>query len=385
MRYMLLIYGDETAFADMDAGGRCRRPCRSTRSTRRGSWRRAGCAPAIRSRTRTRRPPSGMRDGNVWPPTGRSPRRRSSWAATTSWSATNLDEAIEAAEADPGRRPRAGPSRSGPSSTCERGRPRSSTACSGASRGGRSRRSSACSATSTWPRRPCRRRSRSRSNDGRSTAFPTTPAPGSRPPPATERSTASGGSSVAARRPRTRTRIHDLEALGDDMQRDPRRPAPVDLHLLPPRAADGCPGGLDAPDGRRAIHAGDRPRVHRHRADDPAAPGPREEEDPRRRHPLPRAAARAASRAVRRRARRALPDLQRGLRRDRGTARPRGALRRGDLAGARAHATDARANRRRSACSRSCCCSIPAEIPAWTRWARSFCSRTRTDRAGTTT
>jgi hypothetical protein len=40
-----------------------------------------------------------------------------------------------------------------------------------------------------------------------------------------------------------------------------RRPAAPDLHLLPPGAGHGCPGGADAAAARRAHHHGDRARL----------------------------------------------------------------------------------------------------------------------------
>ena len=61
----------------------------------------------------------------------------------------------------------------------------------------------------------------------------------------------------------------------------------------------------------------DRPRVPRPRADDGPAAGPRQAEDPRRRDRVRGPARCGAARPPDGRARRHLPDLQRGLRRDR--------------------------------------------------------------------
>ncbi len=130
-------------------------------------------------------------------------------------------------------------------------------------------------------------------------------------------------------------RIRDLESLGDDMHEITDDRLRLIFTCCHPALPAGIAGGAHAPNGRRLVHAGDRARVHLHRDDDPATSGPREEEDPRRRDPVPGPAPRAAARAVRRRARRAVPDLQRGLQRDRRAPRSRGAVRRGDLAGAR--------------------------------------------------
>ena len=71
---------------------------------------------------------------------------------------------------------------------------------------------------------------------------------------------------------------------------DPRRPARARLHLLPPRARGRGAGRADAARGRRPDDDRDRARVPRRRADDGAAPRAGQEEDPRRRDPLPRAA-----------------------------------------------------------------------------------------------
>ena len=116
-------------------------------------------------------------------------------------------------------------------------------------------------------------------------------------------------------------------------QHHPRRPAAADLHLLPPGARARGAGRAHAPHPRRPEHARDRPRVPHLGAGDAAAARPGQAEDPRRAHPVRRPARPRAARPARLGARRALPHLQRGLRRDgeRG-ARPARALRRGDPA-----------------------------------------------------
>ena len=95
---------------------------------------------------------------------------------------------------------------------------------------------------------------------------------------------------------------------------DRRRPTAPDLHLLSSGPAAGRPGRAHAAHAGRPDDAGDRPRLPRPRDDARPAAGPCQAEDPRRRHPLSRAAARAPARAARRRPPGAVPGLQRGLR-----------------------------------------------------------------------
>ena len=66
-----------------------------------------------------------------------------------------------------------------------------------------------------------------------------------------------------------------------------RRPAAPHLHLLPPGARPRGAGGAHPAADRRAADAGDRPRLPRARADDGAAAGARQAEDPGRGHPVP--------------------------------------------------------------------------------------------------
>ena len=143
------------------------------------------------------------------------------------------------------------------------------------------------------------------------------------------------------RRDRTlaaKTRLLEVpEAVEDtvDETDDPRRAPRADLHLLPPGAGARRAGGAHAEDAGRARHRRDRARLPRARADHGEAARAGEEEDPRRRDPVPGAAAAPPAGPARRGAGGRLPDLQRGLR------RPRRARRRGDPAGARAGRADA--------------------------------------------
>ena len=170
----------------------------------------------------------------------------------------------------------------------------------------------------------------------------------------------------------------------DRRERHPRRPAPADLHLLPPGAADGCAGRAHAEDPGRAHHGRDRPRVPGPRADDGAAPRPRQAQDPRGRDPLPRAAGRAPARAPARCARRPVPGLQRGLRGHVGSARSDRALRRGDPARPRPRDADARRTRGGGPARAHAAAALAARTPGRVRGASWSCSRTRTGRGGTT-
>ena len=96
MRYLLLIYGDEKAFAGMSPE-QPRRDGGVRRSTRPGSSRRAGCAPETRSPTRTRRPRSDRRDGKVLATDGPFAETKEQLGGYYIVECANLDEAIEAA------------------------------------------------------------------------------------------------------------------------------------------------------------------------------------------------------------------------------------------------------------------------------------------------
>ena len=85
-----------------------------------------------------------------------------------------------------------------------------------------------------------------------------------------------------SRRPRSRRRREDPAAssgLDDDRLR-------LRLHLLPPGDRATGPGGAGAAHAVRAVDARDRARLPRTRSDDGAAAGPRQAQDPRRRHPV---------------------------------------------------------------------------------------------------
>ena len=97
---------------------------------------------------------------------------------------------------------------------------------------------------------------------------------------------------------------------------DPRRTAEPRLHVLPSRARARGPRRADPPRGRRTSDPRDRARVPRPRVDARAAARAGEAKDSRRGHPVPRPARPPAHRAPALGARRPLPRLQRGVRRD---------------------------------------------------------------------
>jgi RNA polymerase sigma-70 factor (ECF subfamily) len=72
--------------------------------------------------------------------------------------------------------------------------------------------------------------------------------------------------------------------------RDRRRPAAADLHLLPPGARAAGAGGADAAHARRPDHRRDRARVPGRRADDGQRIVRAKRKIADARHPLPRAA-----------------------------------------------------------------------------------------------
>ena len=78
-----------------------------------------------------------------------------------------------------------------------------------------------------------------------------------------------------------------------------------------PALGDGRAGRAHTAAPRRPDDAGDRARLPRARADDGAADRPRQGQDPRRRHPLPRPRRARAAPPAARGAGGALPDLQR--------------------------------------------------------------------------
>ena len=97
-----------------------------------------------------------------------------------------------------------------------------------------------------------------------------------------------------------------------------RRPAPPDLHVLPPGARAERAGGAHPATARRAADRRDRACLPRARGDDGAAPRAGQAEDRRRQHPVPRARGLPScpsGSAVG--ARGDLPRVQRGLHRER--------------------------------------------------------------------
>ena len=122
-----------------------------------------------------------------------------------------------------------------------------------------------------------------------------------------------------------------------------RRPAAPDLHLLPPGARRRRAGRADAAAARRAHHRGDRARLPGARADDGAAAGAGQGQDPRRADPVPGPERGRPAGPPPRRAGRRLPDLQRGLHGELGRAAcPRRPVRRGDPPRPAAGRADAR-------------------------------------------
>jgi hypothetical protein len=87
--------------------------------------------------------------------------------------------------------------------------------------------------------------------------------------------------------------------------------------VLPPGARAGSAGRTHAAHPRGACDARDREGVPRPRGHAGAAARTRQAEDPRRRNPVPRAPGRGAPGAAGRGAASPVPDLQRGLQRDR--------------------------------------------------------------------
>ena len=299
MKYLLTLFGDESGWDDVTPE---RRPSMKawddyTREERDAGAFLGGEGLQPSATATTVRIRAGERRSS---PTARSPRPRSSSAASTCSSAPTWTRRSSgprrsrrrAARSRCGRSwttrpagPRPTQRRGGRAEACRRG---SSTACSGASRDGRSPPSSACSATSSSPRRRCRTRSWSRSSAGRATACRATRRPGSS-------STARNRAIDVLRRERRYeqklARAGGAGARGGRGGRggrelDTGRPAAAVLHLLPPGAGPGGAGGADPADARRPVHAGDGARVPRGRAGDGAAARPRQAQDPRGRHPL---------------------------------------------------------------------------------------------------
>ena len=159
---------------------------------------------------------------------------------------------------------------------------------------------------------------------------------------------------------RLEDKVRELEALvpagrggRDRGQLHPRRAPAADLHLLPSRARARGARGAHVAHARGSADARDRARVPHLGAGDAAAPRPCEAQDPRRPHPVRRPAGPRAARPPRVGARRALPHLQRGLRRDGGrVAGAARAVRRGDSADAHPSRGSCRTSPRWPGCSR---------------------------------
>ena len=180
-----------------------------------------------------------VRNGSASSRTARSPRPRSSSAATTSSIATRSTR-----RSTP---PRASRARASARSRCARSRrcehsPRCSARPSAGSTGsgsaGPSVSSRAASATSIWRRKACRTRSPRRSSAGRAMACRTIPARGSSAPPATARSTAFARRRMAgrARAPGGRARGAAPRDRARARLDDPRRAARTHVRVLPPAA-----------------------------------------------------------------------------------------------------------------------------------------------------
>ena len=132
-----------------------------------------------------------------------------------------------------------------------------------------------------------------------------------------------------------------------------RRHAAADLHLLPSGLRRRSPGRADAAHGLRADHRAGRARLSGRRGRDGAAPGPRQAEDPARRHSLRGAGARRAGAAAARRARGDLSRLHRRLCRDlRRGSDAAGSGARSDPAVPSARCADAASGARSRACWR---------------------------------
>ena len=122
----------------------------------------------------------------------------------------------------------------------------------------------------------------------RATASRPTRAPGSRSPRGGGRSTACAATARWPTAPSAWPSSMRLDAQQEEprdgrRERDRRRPAAADLHLLPPGAGPARPRGADAARARRPDDRRDRPRVPRRRADDGQADRARQAQDRRRR------------------------------------------------------------------------------------------------------
>ena len=159
---------------------------------------------------------------------------------------------------------------------------------------------------------------------------------------------------VLRRRATERNKLRDLtmqDHAGDEPaatdRADRRRSAPAHLHLLPPCALDGCPGGAHTQGRVEPVDGGDRAGLSHVREHDGATAAAGQAEDRQRRHPVPRPSRRGAPRTPRRCAGRDLPRVHHRLRH--GRRRPG---RRGDPPRPVARRADARLRRGVAGCSR---------------------------------
>ena len=180
MRYMLLIYDDESTASGDERGARCRPTWETvvqpTTASIKGSRREA--RRARRCSRRAPRRPCATTAASRSSPTARSPETPEQLGGYYLLDVANLDEAIAWAHKCPARgTARSSCARSWSSSRADRARPRSS----GGRRGrphlprrvrprGRDPRPRRSAATSTAPRRPCRTPTPSRWTAGRATA-----------------------------------------------------------------------------------------------------------------------------------------------------------------------------------------------------------------------
>ena len=150
--------------------------------------------------------------------------------------------------------------------------------------------------------RASRRRSSPPSSAGRATAsrqprrldHHDRPQPRHRPPPARAARTRQARQAARACALRATT---DGRTASTDRQAHRRRPAAADLHLLPPGARAGGAGGARRCAPLGGLTTAEIARAFlRARADDGPAAGPGQAQDPRRRHPVPRADRRRAAR-----------------------------------------------------------------------------------------
>ena len=243
--------------------------------------------------------------------------------------------------------------------------------------------SPASSAISSSPRTPCRMRSRRRSSAGLREGLPRTPG-------AWIVTTARNRAIDRIRREKVFQhkaeligRLQELPAEEDDVSAIPDERLALVFTCCHPALAAESRVALTLARGRRTDDRRDRARVPRRRAGDGAAPRPREAEDPRSGHPVPRAAGPPAPRAPALRSRRSLPRVQRGIRGNR-RHRPRAcrAVRGGDPARKAPRRADAGRGRGARAARAHASPGLASRSAGRPATARSCCSRIRTARSG---